>query len=42
MRPILLAFAAAAVMAVGADLILDRAGFSAAERGTSSGAVGLD
>jgi hypothetical protein len=38
----LLAFAAAAVLAVAADLALERAGFTAAETGSAAGTVRLD
>ncbi|WP_298837039.1 hypothetical protein [uncultured Roseobacter sp.] len=41
MKAMFLAFAAMAVIAVGADFALDEMGFSAQERGTG-GAVRLD
>jgi hypothetical protein len=41
MKALILGFAAIAVIAVGADQVLHRMGWSAAETGTSSGSVRL-
>lgn len=41
MRPMLIAFAATIVIAFGADMLLDHAGFSAQEQNTAA-AVRLD
>lgn len=42
MKAMILGFAAIAVIAVGADITLDQMGWSAEERGSSSGNVRLD
>lgn len=41
MKALILGFVAIAVIAVGADLVLDRMGWSAAEVGSSSSSVRL-